>query len=152
MIHRPTLRALIAVVAGVAMVAAASPGAPGVVVAIAAVAVLAQAVTAAPWPGTVAAVSCVLMVTVGHAAPIVVGGLVLGYLVLSDRGVPRLQASAPVVVGALLATLAATAAGLLSVRPSVWLFLAVCAALPVAVALAIRLPAEPSTWDDRNRN
>jgi peptidoglycan/LPS O-acetylase OafA/YrhL len=152
MIHWPALRDLISAVAGGAMVAAASPGAPGVLVAVAAVAVLAQAATTVPWPGTAAAVICVLMVTTGHAVPIVAGGLVLGYLLLSDRGVPRLQASAPVIGGALLATLAATAAGLIGTRPSVWLVLAVCAALPVAVALAIRLPAEPSREADRNGN
>jgi peptidoglycan/LPS O-acetylase OafA/YrhL len=134
------------------MVAAASPGAPGVLVAVAAVAVLAQAATTVPWPGTAAAVICVLMVTTGHAVPIVAGGLVLGYLLLSDRGVPRLQASAPLVGGALLATLTATAAGLLSVPPSVWLVLAACAALPAALALAARVPAKPSREADRNGN
>jgi peptidoglycan/LPS O-acetylase OafA/YrhL len=92
------------------------------------------------------------MVTTGHAVPIVAGGLVLGYLLLSDRGVPRLQASAPLVGGALLATLTATAAGLLSVPPSVWLVLAACAALPAALALAARVPAKPSREADRNGN
>ena len=152
MIHWPALRDLISAVAGGAMVAAASPGAPGVLVAVAAVAVLAQAATTVPWPGTAAAVICVLMVTTGHAVPIVAGGLVLGYLLLSDRGVPRLQASAPLVGGALLATLTATAAGLLSVPPSVWLVLAACAAVPAALALAARVPAKPSREADRNGN
>jgi len=81
------------VLAGAATLAAASPGIPGAVIAVAALAVLAQSVTTAAWPGTLAAAGSVLMADIGRANPVVTGSLVLGYLLLADRGALRLRAS-----------------------------------------------------------